>query len=345
LKTLFRPAVSPRVLPGNMKIAILHDLIPEGAGTEEQDTLVQVEAVLRVLAGLGHDARALPFSLDLQSAAQSLQALSPDLVFNLVEGINGQGRLIHLSPALLDYLHIPYTGAPADAMYLTSNKLLAKRLLRDRGIPTPHWLADSALEEQDTFNGSAFIIKAVWEHASVGLDEDSIITPIDRKHLNREIAQRQHAWNREFFAERYIDGREFNLSLLAGDRGPVVLPPAEIKFVEYPAGKKRVVGYRAKWDEASFEYQHTQRRFSFPEEDRSLLDKISALAEKCWQVFGLRGYARVDFRVDGTGAPFVLEVNANPCIAPDSGFVAAAARAGIDFTRAVERILKDTMRT
>ena len=133
-----------------------------------------------------------------------------------LEGINGQGRLIHLSPALLDYLHSPYTGAPADAMYLTSNKLLAKSLLRDRGIPTPHWLADSALEEQDAFNGSAFIIKAVWEHASVGLDEDSIITPIDRKHLNREIAQRQHTWNREFFAERYIDGREFNLSLLAG---------------------------------------------------------------------------------------------------------------------------------
>jgi len=49
--------------------------------------------------------------------------------------------------------------------------------------------------------------------------------------------------------------------------------------------------------------------------------------------------------VDGTGAPFVLEVNANPCIAPDSGFVAAAARAEIDFIGLVERILKDTMRT
>ena len=122
-------------------------------------------------------------------------------------------------------------------------------------------------------NNSACIIKAVWEHASVGLDEDSIITPADRNHLCREIAQRQKAWNREFFAERYIDGREFNLSLLAGERGPEVLPPAEIKFVDYPAGKQRVVGYRAKWDEASFEYQHTQRCFSFPEEDRPLLDQ------------------------------------------------------------------------
>ena len=328
-----------------MKIAVLHALIPEGAGTEEQDTLVQAEAILRALAGLGHDARALPFSLDLQSAAQSLRSLSPDLVFNLVEGIDGQGQLIHLAPALLDYLRIPYTGAPASAMYLTSNKLLAKRLMRDRGIPTPPWLAADAPEEQAALNNSACIIKAVWEHASVGLDEDSIITPADCNHLCREIAQRQNAWNREFFAERYIDGREFNLSLLAGERGPEVLPPAEIKFVDYPAGKQRVVGYRAKWDEASFEYQHTQRCFSFPAEDRPLLDRISALAETCWQVFGLRGYARVDFRVDETGNPFVLEVNANPCIAPDSGFVAAAERAGFNFTQAVARILKDVRRT
>ena len=328
-----------------MKIAVLHALIPEGAGTEEQDTLVQAEAILRALSGLGHDARALPFSLDLQSAAQSLRSLSPDLVFNLVEGIDGQGQLIHLAPALLDYLRIPYTGAPASAMYLTSNKLLAKRLMRDRGIPTPPWLAADAPEEQAALNNSACIIKAVWEHASVGLDEDSIITPADRNHLCREIAQRQNAWNREFFAERYIDGREFNLSLLAGERGPEVLPPAEIKFVDYPAGKQRVVGYRAKWDEASFEYQHTQRCFSFPAEDQPLLDRISALAETCWQIFGLRGYARVDFRVDATGAPFVLEVNANPCIAPDSGFVAAAERAGFNFIQAVARILKDVRTT
>jgi D-alanine-D-alanine ligase len=169
--------------------------------------------------------------------------------------------------------------------------------------------------------------------------------PCDGNHLRREIAQRQKTWSREFFAERYIDGREFNLSVIAEDSGPRVLPPAEIQFVEYPEGKHRVVGYRAKWDEASFEYQHTQRCFSFPAGDRPLLDRIIALAQQCWHAFGLRGYARVDFRIDTEGNPFVLEVNANPCIAPDSGFVAAADRAGIDFTRAIERILKDALKT
>jgi D-alanine-D-alanine ligase len=324
-----------------MNIAILHAPVPEGASPDEQDTLVEAQAVAAALAGLGHSAHAVPFTLDLQAAAASLLKRDTDLVFNLVEGVDGQGQLIHLCPSLLDCLRIPYTGAPADAMYLSSNKLLAKRLLRDSGIPTPDWIAG----EQDSCNGSAYIIKAVWEHASIGLDEDSIIMPEGRDHLGREITQRRKKWNREFFAERYIDGREFNMSIIAGDSGPRVLPPAEIRFVEYPEGKHRVVGYRAKWDEASFEYQHTQRCFSFPEEDRQLLERIIALSEKCWHAFGLRGYARVDFRVDREGNPFVLEVNANPCIAPDSGFVAAADMAGIDFTGAVERILKDALRS
>ena len=328
-----------------MNIAILHAPVPEGASPDEQDTLVEAQAVAAALAGLGHSAHAVPFTLDLREAAKSLQTRSPDLVFNLVEGVDGQGQLIHLCPSLLDCLRIPYTGAPADAMYLSSNKLLAKRILRDSGVPTPAWVSNAARDGHGSLTGSAFIIKAVWEHASIGLDEDSIIMPADRDHLSREIAQRQKKWNREFFAERYIDGREFNMSILAEESGPRVLPPAEIKFVEYPEGKHRVVGYRAKWDEASFEYQHTQRCFSFPEEDRPLLDRIISLTEKCWHVFGLRGYARVDFRVDKEGNPYVLEVNANPCIAPDSGFVAAAAMAGINFTGAVERILKDALKT
>ena len=59
---------------------------------------------------------------------------------------------------------------------------------------------------------------------------------------------------------------------------------------------------------------------------------------RCWEVFGLTGYARVDFRVDADGQVFVIDINPNPCIAPDSGFMATARRAGMghaDVTRAI----------
>ena len=100
------------------------------------------------------------------------------------------------------------------------------------------------------------------------------------------------------FAEVYIEGREFNLALLAGPDGPEVLPPAEIVFEGYGPDRLRIVGYRAKWDEASYEYHHTPRRFDFPAADAPLLDRLRRTARDCWRLFGLRGWARVDFRVD-----------------------------------------------
>jgi len=63
------------------------------------------------------------------------------------------------------------------------------------------------------------------------------------------------------------------------------------------------------------------------------------MALRCWQCFGLKGYARVDFRVDENGNSFILEINANPCISPDAGFAAALDRAQIDYSYAVEQIL------
>ena len=53
----------------------------------------------------------------------------------------------------------------------------------------------------------------------------------------------------------------------------------------------------------------------------------------------LRGWARVDFRVDGSGRPCILEVNANPCLSPDAGFAAGLERAGIAYPDAIARIV------
>jgi D-alanine-D-alanine ligase len=144
-------------------------------------------------------------------------------------------------------------------------------------------------------------------------------------------------------AEAFIDGREFNLALLADlhESAPEVLPPAEIRFDAYPPGKVRVVGYRSKWEEGSFEYNHTPRSFTFPETDAPLLLRLKELALGCWKLFDLRGYARVDFRVDKEGRPWILEVNANPCLSPDAGFLAATRQAGFTFADVLQRIIDD----
>jgi D-alanine-D-alanine ligase len=120
---------------------------------------------------------------------------------------------------------------------------------------------------------------------------------------------------------------------------PQVLPPAEIDFSAFPPDKPRIVGYRAKWQADSFEYQNTPRRFDFPSADGPLLEQLRSLSLRCWALFGLRGYTRVDFRVDRDGRPWILEINTNPCLSPDAGFAAALQQAGIPFETAIQRIL------
>ena len=260
------------------------------------------------------------------------------MVFNLVETLAGKGSLIHLVPSLLDALKIPYTGAGMEAMLLTSNKLLAKRWLAAAGLPTPAVVHDCRNAEELRIEG-AWLVKSVWEHASVGLDEDSVLFGADRKRLLAEMDARREALGGACLAEAYIDGRELNLSLLAGERRTGGPPPAEIRFDAYPPGKVRVVGYRSKWEEGTFEFANTPRTFEFPAQDAPLLAHLKELALRCWQLFDLRGYARIDFRVDREGRPWILEVNANPCLSPDAGFSAATLRAGLTFPDVLCRIL------
>jgi D-alanine-D-alanine ligase len=228
-----------------------------------------------------------------------------------------------------------------EAMFITSSKTLCKKILAAAGIPTPRWFTPEMLADHVAPMSGRYIIKSVWEEASVGLDDDSVQDFIEPAELLADMRLRQPRLGGSAFAEAYIDGREFNLSLLGGDNRVQVMPPAEIEFVNYAADKPRIVGYSAKWREDSPEYRNTPRTFDFADGDRALLADLMALAKRCWDLLGLRGYARVDFRVDGQGRPWVLEVNANPCLSPDAGFVAAVGRAGLAMPEVVRRLIED----
>jgi len=333
-----------------MRVAVVHHAVPPEAPADEQDVLEQAAAVVSALRQLGHEAVAFPCGLDLERVRRELTTRGIEIVFNLVESLDGTGRLIHLFPFLLDAMGLPYTGATALSQMITSHKVLAKERLRAHGIATPDWVgpfpkAGSGIEG-DSPSGEdpngRWIIKSLWEHASVGLDAHSIVkgTQADPAAVLPERANRLGG---ACFAERFVEGREFNLSLLTAPKGPQVLPPAEILFEDFAPEAPRVVDYQAKWDPASHAYHHTPRRFDFPADDRPLLLELEETARRCWNLFPLRGYARVDFRVDGDGKPWVLEINANPCLSPDAGFAAALTQAGISFPDAVERIVQEAI--
>jgi len=78
-------------------------------------------------------------------------------------------------------------------------------------------------------------------------------------------------------------------------------------------------------------------------EEPELAAELTRLALACWDLFRLNGYARVDFRVDHAGAPFILEVNMNPCISDDAGFAASALEAGLSYDEMIARIVDDKL--
>lgn len=323
------------------RTVILHNEVSEGAGPDEADVLDQVEVVRKSLNAMGMESSTLAFNLDVQGTVNRFRGIDPHFVFNLVESVQGSGRLIHMAPAVLDMLRIPYSGAGTEAIFLTSHKVLAKKMLRAAGIDTPNWVTPDTVA--DARPGKPYIVKSVWEHGSLGLDDASVVRPGTPGELRDALASRAPGCNGECFAEVYVEGREFNLSILGGRSGPQVLPPAEMAFERFVDGKPRIVGYEAKWNQGSFEYLHTRRAFDLDPEDFSLVRRLEEIARGCWRVFELRGYARVDFRVDEAGRPWVLEVNTNPCLSPDAGFLAAAEQAGIGRVEVVRRIMEDSL--
>jgi D-alanine-D-alanine ligase len=322
----------------SLTVAVLHNQVGTDSTRDELDVIVQVNAVIQSLSELGYDPVVVPLSLNFEATANRLKSINPEFVFNLVESVDGSGRLIYFAPALLDKMGYIYTGSCTNTLYLTTNKPLAKSWMHWHNIATPAWTLINRSSRAEPDFKPPYILKPVWEDASVGLDAASVFDSRDR--LHKHIRKNQEK-NGEWFAEAYIPGREFNISILANSDGAEILPVAEIEFVDYPADRPKIVDYRAKWETESFEYQHTVRSFDFSAVDELLLADLRMITRQCWNIFNLHGYARVDFRVDEQGKAWVLEINANPCISPDSGFAAAAERAGLEYTTVIKRIIED----
>ncbi len=324
----------------NSLVTLLHQAVPANASKDDMDVLVQVEAITASLRRLGYRVQSIPVDLNFNQLEKALAGIKPDMVFNLVESIAGTGKLIYFAPAVLEFLKIPFTGSGSDAMYRTSGKVGAKEIMQQHAIPTPPWYTTGPHSGSRNRLEAPVIIKPVWEEASVGLDDTAVIR--ENSLIADALALRSRRFG-ECFVESYISGREFNISVLGTADGPRVLPPAEMVFHNYPDTIPRIVGYAAKWDEQSFEYNNTVRKFRFNANEQPLLNRLHEISLQCWHAFHLSGYVRVDFRIDEGGNPFVLEINANPCISPDSGFVAAATEAGLTYDGIIQHILDDAV--
>ena len=300
---------------------------------DELDVIDQVNFIGSTLQTLGYDVGRLGITDDFMDQVARLADEGYEFIFNLVESVGQKAEILYFIPALLNMHHIPYTGCPVEAAFVTASKVLARRFMKATGIPVAG--GHRVSEARELVRGRKYILKPVWEDGSLGISEESVFTydgtlPGILKDKN----------DNHWFIEEFIEGREFNVSVVASPDGPEMLPPAEMIFQDYPDDIPRIVSYKAKWVEDTFQFDHTRRNFPGDLSDR-LLNNIREAVLACWHTFGLKGYARVDMRTDADENVYVLEVNANPCISPDSGFISAAVHAGYTHEKIISHIIND----
>jgi hypothetical protein len=136
------------------KVIILLNRLSENPTADEIDILDQVEAVEKSLNELGHFHQRELVDINLSTLIKKLSEEPDGVVFNLVESLNNNGGLVYFIPALIESLNYPLTGNPSDAMFLTTQKPLAKKLMASMGIPTPSWWQAVEFTDPDPGKGT-----------------------------------------------------------------------------------------------------------------------------------------------------------------------------------------------
>jgi D-alanine-D-alanine ligase len=320
--------------------------IEEVAGCEEKiyaSNIIRSEvvAIEESLREGGYTPYVLSVEYFTKDLVDTLAELSPRFVFNLVEEINGNCEHEACVAGLLDMMGIPYTGSDSFALGLALNKFHVKQILRSAGVPSARGFLRFPGQKMTLPRGIRFplFVKPAHEDASLGINSNSVChTP---EQLENQVRYVQEIYQQEALIEEYLDGREFNVSVI-GDKTPEVLAVQEIDFAGMPDGEPKIVSYRAKWDEESDFYKGTVPvcPANIP---RRMENRIKDIAIRSHRTLGCRDYSRVDIRTDARGNLYVLEVNPNCDISPGAGFARAAGVAGYSYTEIILKISETAM--
>jgi D-alanine-D-alanine ligase len=287
----------------------------------EYETPETIAAITRTLSALGEVVH-LPCDKTLISR---LASDPPDLIFNIAEGAGGRDRESFV-PALCSMLGIPCTGSDAAVMAVTMDKALTKRILRDAGIRTPNFIVCQDIPLSPPPFGFPSFIKPNWDGSSRGICGKSLVSEIDSYRERVRVILEEY--KQPVLIEPYLEGRDFCVGLLGND------PPRALQTCEVMLGHEEGIPF--------FSYEYKRRETDILDMSPSGIDtdKLEKMALSAWNILGCRDYARLDFRTDSLGIPFLLEINALPGLSPVSGiFVRQAAASGITYDEVIGKIL------
>ena len=304
----------------------------------EDGVLVEVAAVEKALQSLGYLTSKVPLTLPFEEAYDKLTQIKAGIVFNLFEGFSGFPETEADVVDKLESLKLRYTGSPASALRLALDKSTTKKRLLEAGIRTPSFQMLDEANLSDFRLAFPCIVKPNADDASHSLTVKSVV--YDFNSLKEMVYEVSRTYGAKALVEEYIDGREFNITVM-GNTTLTALPVSEICF-SLPEGMPKILNYESKWQTDSVYYKGT------PPQCPAKIDSITQrniieCGLKAYTVTGCCGYARVDMRMDESGAVYILEVNPNPDISPDAGAGIQAAAAGMSYNDFIYNIVQLAM--
>jgi D-alanine-D-alanine ligase len=295
---------------------------------DEEETVACLEAALRQL---GHRTERVGRGIEL---ARRLAAGERwDLVFNLAEGVRGRSREAQV-PAVCEMFDQPYTFSDPLTCAVTLDKSLAKRVVRDHGLPTAPFVVVERPEDAAAVDlPLPLFAKPVAEGSSKGVTRLSRIETRDE--LVAACAELIGTFRQPVLVESFLPGREMTVGIVGNNGDSRVLGVLEVAF-------------RAGADSA---YTALNKREYETWIDYSMLDGeplaqwARELALASYHALGCRDLARVDLRCDAAGEPCFLEVNPLPGMHPTySDLPILAGRAGIPYAELVGQVIEATAR-
>ncbi len=293
----------------------------------EKNFLKELSKVEESLSLRFKEVKSLAIDRDVQKIINNINAISPDVIYNFVESVEGIATYESSMAGLFELLGYQITGCSPITLGNCLHKARAKAILKSRGILTPEYRTlkkTKRFTEKEIKLSYPMILKLMNEDASIGISEFSVVK--NYSELRKQFNFLVETYNQDVILEEYILGKELNVAILGGK----VLPISEISFSGLPEEFPNIVTYDGKWTEGSVYYNHTKPVCPAKLPER-LRKKIHMTALASYDAMNCRDYARVDIRLSNDDVPYVIEVNPNPDISSDSGFARAAAADGISY--------------
>jgi D-alanine-D-alanine ligase len=265
----------------------------------------------------------------------------PDIVFNVAEGLFGDLRESFV-PMICERMKIPFTGSGPLTLGICLNKSRTKQILSYHGIPVSTFKTFISSKDID-FSGLSFplMIKPVSEGSSKGVSEDSFVeNEVEAKRVAEEKILK---YRQAVIAEEFLPGEEFTMAIWGNGKDIQTLPLVSIKFDKLPPQSKQIYSYEAKWlwDTKDNPLEIFECPAKIP---LQLQQKMEEMAKRAFLCLDIKDWCRIDFRLDKSGLPNIIEMNPLPGILPrpeeNSCFPKAARAAGFSYQEMINKVLE-----